>query len=444
MVARWLPEAIRQPSENEANMGTKSEDGRIHRITKRAVDALRADAILWDTEVKGFGVRCRASGSFYMVKYRAGGRQRWYTIGRHGAPWTVEQARREARSVLGDVARGADPAEARAAARRDPSVAELCDLYLVEGCATKKSSTLASDRSRIEGYIKPLLGRKRLHAVTRADVERFLQDVAAGKTAVDVKTGPHGRAILKGGKGTASRTVGLLGGVFTFAVNRGLRAENPVRGVKRFADRKLERFLSDAELARLGDALATAEREGTETMFMIAAIRLLLFTGARLSEILELRWEHVDIERAFLRLPDSKTGQKVLYLNAPALEVLAELPRVDGNPFVICGEREGSHLVNLQKPWRRIRSQAGLDDVRLHDLRHSYASIGAAGGLSLPMIGKLLGHAQAATTERYAHLAADPVRAANEAIGQRISAAMKGDAEGSSEVVKLGETPRKR
>jgi integrase len=435
MVARWLPEAIRQPNENEANMGTKSEEGRIHRITKRAVDALRAGAILWDTGVKGFGVRCRASGSFYMVKYRARGRQRWYTIGRHGAPWTVEQARREARSVLGDVARGVDPAEARAAARRDPSVAELCDLYLAEGCATKKPSTLASDRGRIEGYIKPLLGRKRLHAVTRADVERFMQDVAAGKTSVDVKTRPHGRAIVKGGKGTASRTVGLLGGIFTFAVNRRLRADNPVRGVKRFADRKLDRFLSDTELARLGDVLATAERGGTETTFMVAAIRLLLFTGARLGEILGLRWEHVDIERAYLGLPDSKTGQKVLYLNAPALQVLAELPRVEGNPFVICGEREGAHLVNLEKPWQRIRARAGLDDVRLHDLRHSFASIGAAGGLSLPMIGKLLGHTQAATTERYAHLAADPVRAANEAIGERIAAAMRGQAD--AEVVEL-------
>ena len=134
----------------------------------------------------------------------------------------------------------------------------------------------------------------------------------------------------------------------------------------------------------------------------------------------------------------------MLYLNAPAQEVLVELPRLQGNPFVICGEREGSHLVNLQKPWRRIRARADLNDVRLHDLRHSFASFGAAGGLSLPMIGKLLGHASAATTERYAHLAADPVRAANEAIGQRIAAAMKGNAEGSSEVVMLGETARKR
>ncbi len=198
---------------------------------------------------------------------------------------------------------------------------------------------------------------------------------------------------------------------------------------------------SEAELSRLGEALAAGVREGTETMFMIAAIRLLLFTGARLGEILGLRWDYVDIERACLRLPDSKTGQKVLYLNAPALEVLAALPRVEANPYVICGKREGAHLVNLEKPWRRIRARATLDDVRLHDLRHSFASFGAAGGLSLLMIGKLLGHTQAATTERYAHLAADPVRAANEAIGERIAAAMKGEATGA-DVVPLGRGTR--
>ena len=144
--------------------------------------------------------------------------------------------------------------------------------------------------------------------------------------------------------------------------------------------------------------------------------------------------EHVDFERTMLLLPDSKTGAKAVYLSAPALDVLAKLPRLAGNPHVIAGEREGAALVNLQKPWRRIRAKAGLDGVRIHDLRHSFASVGAAGGLSLPMIGKLLGHTQAATTERYAHLAADPVRAANEAIGERIAAMMKG---GGADVVRL-------
>ena len=137
--------------------------------------------------------------------------------------------------------------------------------------------------------------------------------------------------------------------------------------------------------------------------------------------MLTLEWKHVDFERRALHLPDSKTGRKTVYLSAPALEVLANLPRVTTNPFVIVGEREGAHLVNLQKPWGRIRSAAGLDDLRMHDLRHSFASVAAASGLSLPIIGRLLGHAKAATTERYAHLGADPIRAANEAVAREIA-----------------------
>ena len=159
----------------------------------------------------------------------------------------------------------------------------------------------------------------------------------------------------------------------------------------------------------------------------IAGLRLLIFTGARKSEILGLHWRMVEFERALLRLPDSKTGEKVIYLSAPALQLLAELPRIAGNPHVLPGERSGRHLVNIEKTWRRVRHDAGLDDVRLHDLRHSFAAIGAGAGLGLPVIGALLGHTETSTTARYAHLAADPVRAANEAIGRRIAAALAGN-----------------
>ena len=183
--------------------------------------------------------------------------------------------------------------------------------------------------------------------------------------------------------------------------------------------------MSNDELAHLGEVLTEAEHTGTELPSAIAAIRLLLFSGCRRSEILTLQWEHVDFERQCLRLQESKTGAKTVYLSPPALEVLTGTERQEGNPYVIRGAKPGAHLVNLTKPWMRIRARAGLDDVRLHDLRHSFASVAVAGGLSLPLIGALLGHTQPQTTARYAHLAADPLRQATDLVGRRIAAAME-------------------
>lgn len=190
----------------------------------------------------------------------------------------------------------------------------------------------------------------------------------------------------------------------------------------------MERFLSVDELARLGDALQEAERTKTELPSAIVAIRLLLLTGCRFSEIVTLRWDEVDLERKCLRLSDSKTGAKTVHLSEPAIEALESVDRQPGGPFVIAGAKPGSHLVNLRKPWCRIRAMAGLDDVRIHDLRHSFASVAVAGGLSLPMIGALLGHSQPATTQRYAHLAADPLRQATNLVGTRIVSSMRGQA----------------
>src|SRR4029078_7886666 len=193
-------------------------------------------------------------------------------------------------------------------------------------------------------------------------------------------------------------------------------------------------------LARLGDALREAEKDRSCSTWVIAAVRLLSLTGARLSEILTLRWEHVREEHKSLMLPDSKTGRKAIHLNAPALALLQTIPRLEGNSYVICGEKAGQHLVNLENPWRRIRKAATLDDVRLHDLRHSFASVAATGGQSLVIIGKMLGHSKATTTARYAHLADDPVKAASDAVGRHIAAAMEGR---KSELVELRRTSRK-
>ena len=332
------------------------------RLTNSLVNGAAArdgDYFLWDGDLKGFGLKvCSGGRKSYVCKYRLGtGRNaptRRMTIGTHGSPWTPDQARKRASQILGLVAHGKDPAQEKQADKSVLTVAQLCDLYLKHGAATKKASTLATDRGRIERHIKPLLGRMRVPDVKRAAVSRFLQDVAAGKTAVDVKTGARGRAIVRGGKGTATRTVGLLGGIFSFAVESGWISENPVRGVKRFRDRRNERFLDNSEMQRLGAALIGAEAAG-ENPYAIAIIRLLVLTGARKGEIESLRWPEVDWQFSYLRLADSKTGQKLIMLNGAAIEVLQTVPRQNASDFVFPASRSDGHYEGTPKVWWRIR-----------------------------------------------------------------------------------------
>lgn len=401
------------------------------KLTKSIVDVAEPraqDYFLWDSDLKGFGIKIAKGGrKSYVCKYRVGnGRTaptRRMTIGAHGSPWTVDQARAEARKLLGRAANGEDPAKEKQEEKQQLTVAQLCDLYLENGVGTKKASTIATDRGRIERHIKPLLGRKKVPDVTRADIKRFLQDVANGKTSIDQKTGLRGRAIVKGGKGTATRTVGLLGGIFSYAFDCGLIEINPVHGVKRFADRKGQRYLSQQELVALGQALVDGEERGLNPQ-ALAILKLLIFTGARKGEIETLRWDAVDFAGGYLRLADSKTGQKAFPLNAGALEILSNIPRLDGSPYVFPAHRSDGHYEGTPKVWNIVRRMADLEDVRLHDLRHSFASIAVSGGASLPIIGALLGHYDSATTQRYAHLHDDPLRAASEAVGGKIAAAM--------------------
>ena len=403
-------------------------------ITKRLVDAAEAQGstyLIRDIRLKGFVlVVTPYGGKSYAVEYRAGrgrrAQKRRYTIGKHGSPWTPELARREALRLLGAIANGADPTATRNVERQAITLAELCDLYLAEGTAHKKKSTLKADRGRIVHHLKPLLGRKRVDAIDRRDIERLMIDVINGKTAV--KTADSKRqsgSTPKGGRGVAAQCVALLSTIFAFAVHRRLRGDNPAQGIKKPPVRKMERFLSEQEFARLATSL-DAEASASNNPYPSAAIKLLLLTGCRRSEILNLLWQEVAFEHQCLRLPDSKTGAKIVYLNAPALAILSSLPKDTENPNVIAGNRRDSRLVGIDKVWSRIRKNAGLEDVRLHDLRHSFPSVGAVGGLSLPVIGALLGHKHAATTSRYAHLSADPIRAANEMIGARIAASMRG------------------
>lgn len=413
------------------------------KISKRTVDLAKPqerDYFLWDTDLRGFGLKVTPKGNkVYIIQYRPLNADttkapKRYTIGNHG-PLTPDQARRTAQSLLADVRKGRDPMADKIAAKKELTVAQLCDLYLEEGCSTKKASTLSTDKGRIERHIKPLLGAKKISQVTRGDITRFLKDVVEGKTALDQRTGRFGRAVVTGGRGTATRTVGLLGGIFTFAVNKDLVALNPVHGVKRFSDRKHERFLSEDELKKLGAALKKAENED-ENSAAISAIRLLVFTGCRKTEILSLKWDFIDWETGYLKLPESKTGAKLIPLNPPAQEILSNIPRVEDSPFVFPAHRGEGHYVGLPKAWRRIREKAGLSDVRLHDLRHTFASQGVGTGESLYVIGKVLGHKDSATTSRYAHLAKDPVKKASEKIANNIASIMESQGK-ESRVLKI-------
>ncbi len=395
------------------------------RITKRVVDALSADGsdrFLWDSDVIGFGIRISPVGKLvYVLQYRIEGRQRRFKIGPHGSPWTPETARTEAQSLLGKVVDGVDPQQEKIAERKEMTIKDLSEIYLDETLFTAKESSVRQARNNIENHILPLLGKRRVSKIERTDIEQMLRDIAAGKTARTLKKGLRRLSRVRGGKGAASQCVTTISAMLGVAVERKLRPDNPAIGVRKFPGKKMERFLSPAELARLGEALAAAASLGVESQYAIAALRLLVLTGCRKSEILKLKHSYIDRYHRCLRLPDSKTGAKIVHLGGPAMRIIAMVPTVGGNPYLLPGKKDGTHVTDLQAVWVRIRKTAGLEDVRIHDLRHSFASIGAATGDSMLIIGALLGHRSAKTTERYTHLSDHPLKSAAERISDEIA-----------------------
>jgi integrase len=402
------------------------------RLSKKSVEAALIGplpAIIYDTELKGFGVRLAVNSSLgWFVEYRpgAGGRRiskkRYYFGSRE---FTPEQARQRAKELLASIALGGDPLADRQRERRSFTFREFAERYLSEEAEAK----LTNYRIAIRKHANPEIGRIKLDKLLTSDLSKLHQKIG--------KTTPM----------TANRVMECISSIFRYAATCNIVpvGHNPTKGIRAFRESRRERFLNSDELARLGSAIREGEADGIpyeidETKptakhapkpenrrikidaCTAAAFRLLILTGARLREILHLKWEYVDFQRGLLLLPDSKTGPKAIVLNALALAVLRDLePK---GQYVICLEQEDRPRADLNRPWRTISARAKLEGVRIHDLRHTHASVGASAGLGLPIIGKLLGHTQASTTQRYAHLDANPLKIASDKIAANISTAM--------------------
>jgi integrase len=422
------------------------------KLTKRSVDALfprQKQYIEYDTELKGFGVAIYPSGiKSWVCEYRphGGGRgtaKKRVTLGKV-TQLPPEQARKTAADMLAAVRLGGDPALEKAERRASVTVGQLIDFFDAQYVGPMlKPGTAVSHRIALE-ELRRAHGVLKATALTRSHVATLHFRMADRPYA-------------------ANRAAAVWSKAFAWAAARGIIPEehNPVKGLKKYREQGRERFLTVDELGRLGVALAEGETVGLPyevdntkpnakhapkadkrrvklDPYAVAALRLLLLTGARLREILHAKWEQVDVGRGVIFLADSKTGKKPIYLSAAAQAVLAVLPRLEANPYVIAGARDGAPRSDLKKPWAALTRAANLKGLRIHDLRHSFASFGAGASLGLPIIGKLLGHSQAATTHRYAHLDADPMRRAVETIGATISAAM--DGKSGAEIVCLKPT----
>jgi integrase len=414
---------------------------------------------LWDDDLSGFGVAAMPSGTkVYVAQYRQHGKSRRIKLGQHGR-LTPDEARSMAKKVLGIVEDGKDPIEERRVKQKVRTFREVANDYLRLHVATKRKNRTHEEYERqLKLHIFPVIGSKSVTSVSKSDVARL-----------------HGGMVDR--PGAANRCLALFDAVWNWAVRREEipQLPSPTRGLDRYPEKLCERYLTHDELRRLGRAMAQAETTGLPWVvdtdgpnakhlpksnkvriidpYAVATIRLLILTGARLREILHARWDFLDLERGIMFLPDSKTGKKPIYLSDAALAILGGIPRISGNPYIIPGLKEGKPRYDLKKPWAAIVRAAGLMELtetrgtngkpsmelrptlRLHDLRHTFASMGVGASLGLPIVGKLLGQSQQSTTARYAHLDAAPIHRAANLIGADIVAALEAPANRTPEML---------
>ena len=375
------------------------------KLNKTNIEALKPDdkdKFYWDSELKGFGVRVSPKGKkSFLIQYRKGGRSKRIRIGEFGHI-TAFNARRDARILLGQIAQGKSPADNAREKRNTPTFEKVVECFIKEHVELKLKPNTQSDYKHIlRKFLVPAFGKRRVSDIAYKDIyELHLK--------------------LKDTPTQANRCVSILSKILNMSSRWGYRSglANPCMQIERYKEKKHNRFLNQTELTRLWAVLDQYEKNREISLYSVFAFRLLILTGCRLGEIRTLKWEF--IKGRHIEFPDSKTGYKRLPLNDHAFAILEQIPRLDNNEFVICGSVEGQPVINLQKSWRRIRAKAELDDVRIHDLRHTFASQAVMGGTPLAIVSKLLGHSQISTTMRYAHLADRELLEASQTIGSNL------------------------
>lgn len=382
------------------------------RLTIKLIESLNPNSdkkTIWDDKPVGLGLKVSKSGKkTFILKYRNKFKQqRKYTIGKYGVI-TLDEARKIARKLLSDIADGKDPSDIKKQGIESPTMIDLFERYLKEhSCVNNKPNTHKCNESFVRRYLVPKLGKYKVKEIQRKHIFELVQQFTS--------------------KSNANNAIAILSKAFNLSEIWGWRDDNtnPCRHVKKYPVQPRQRFLTKEEVKRLNQKLEFYKKAQLEPLTVIYAIKLLLLTGCRLNEILTLKWDYINLDENCFRLPDSKTGAKTVYFSNAVGDIIKTIKRLPDNPYLIIGDKKGQHLKNLQKPWRRIRKDCGLEDVRIHDLRHSFASMAAMSGMSLPIIGSMLGHSQPQTTAQYVHLMGEPMREAVNAVNKTIMEAME-------------------